>query len=326
MRHGGNVWDGDPGRWLDFSANLRPEGPPEWVKRALREAVSDARYYPDPALRAATRGLAAYLGVPEDQVLPSAGGIMAIDAALSLRAGTVWVDRVTFGEYAGRASAHGRPVAVWPGRCGPGDTVVRCNPNNPTGRAETREALLEARRGIAAQGGELIVDEAFIDFCSEYSVRCDVGDGLTVVGSLTKALCIPGVRLGYLVAAPEAVAQIKRRMPPWPVNGFAAAVAAELPAHRAEIARDAALNRARREALASALAALGATVSPSSANFLLADFHREMGSAAAALRAEGILVRTCASFSLSGSFLRLAVRTSEENARLLDALQRALGG
>ena len=35
MMHGGNVWQGtSPREWLDFSANLRPEGPPEWVKEA----------------------------------------------------------------------------------------------------------------------------------------------------------------------------------------------------------------------------------------------------------------------------------------------------
>ena len=42
MIHGGGVWEtGDPAEWLDFSANLRPEGPPDWVKEALYASVSD---------------------------------------------------------------------------------------------------------------------------------------------------------------------------------------------------------------------------------------------------------------------------------------------
>lgn len=57
-RHGGNGWDGGgPEQWLDFSANLRPEGPPEWVMQAMKDALGDTRYYPDRSMTAARRGL-----------------------------------------------------------------------------------------------------------------------------------------------------------------------------------------------------------------------------------------------------------------------------
>lgn len=75
MRHGGNVWDeARPGDWLDYSANLRPEGTPEWVLETMRRAIVDTRYYPDRQMRAARAGLAAALGVEEARVLPTAGG------------------------------------------------------------------------------------------------------------------------------------------------------------------------------------------------------------------------------------------------------------
>ena len=52
MKHGGNVWEaGSPSGWLDFSANLRPEGTPDWAMRAMRAALCNARYYPDRAMR-----------------------------------------------------------------------------------------------------------------------------------------------------------------------------------------------------------------------------------------------------------------------------------
>ena len=60
MRHGGNVWDeARPGDWLDYSANLRPEGTPEWVLETMRRAIVDTRSYPDRQMRAARAGLAA---------------------------------------------------------------------------------------------------------------------------------------------------------------------------------------------------------------------------------------------------------------------------
>ena len=125
-------------------------------------------------------------------------------------------------------------------------------------------------------GGELIVDEAFIEFCPECSVCRRVAPGLTVVGSLTKTLCIPGVRLGYVCAEPEIIAALERRALPWPMNALAVAVAAELPRHKGEIASDAALNRERRENFARQLGALDAEALPSQSNFLLVNFHRDM--------------------------------------------------
>ena len=44
MKHGGNVWDDNrPAQWLDYSANLRPEGTPAWVMHVMEEALKDKR-------------------------------------------------------------------------------------------------------------------------------------------------------------------------------------------------------------------------------------------------------------------------------------------
>lgn len=325
MKHGGNVWEGDgPTQWLDFSANLRPEGTPEWVMQTMRDALADTRFYPDRAMRAARRGLAAYLGLPENQVLPTAGGAAAIDLALSLGKGSVYVYPLTFGEYAERAAVHGRTVQVWDDACGPGDTVMLCNPNNPTGSCASRTEMLRIHRQAVERGGELIVDEAFIDFCPQNSVRGDIQPGLTLVGSLTKTLCIPGVRLGYVCAIPEVIARLERRALPWSLNTLAAAVAAQLPAHLDEIQSDAARNRLRRTQLTRLLERLGAQVQPSQSNFVLVRFPQDMTRATEQLREEGVLVRTCASFGLGPEYWRLAVKTEEENHQLIDQLEAIL--
>ena len=322
MKHGGNVWEGEnPGVWLDFSANLRPEGTPHWVMDAMREDLSDTRYYPDRSMTAARHGLAAYANVSPEYILPTAGGAAAIDLVLSISRSTVHVPSVTFGEYAERAKVHGRNVSVWNGECVPGDTIVLCNPNNPTGEAMTRAQVLSLFEYVQSCGAEMIVDEAFIDFCPECSVRQDVQLGLMVVGSLTKTLCIPGVRLGYVCAAPERIAELERRALPWAVSTLASTVAAKLLEHLDEIKEDAAKNEARKEKLTAALRALGAKVMPSSANFLLADFGCDMTKAAARLKEKHILVRTCASFGLPPCVWRLAVKTEEENARLIACLE-----
>ena len=80
MKHGGGVWHtGNPYDWIDFSANLRPDGPPSWIREAVHDAQKNIRFYPDADMRRAGKGLARFLDLPEACVLPVAGGIAAID-------------------------------------------------------------------------------------------------------------------------------------------------------------------------------------------------------------------------------------------------------
>ena len=188
----------------------------------------------------------------------------------------------------------------------------------------TRSELLAHHQHIVNRSGELIVDEAFIDYCPEHSVVRDVQTGLTVVGSMTKTLCIPGVRLGYICGTPEVIAVLEKRMLPWSLCTLATEIAARLPEHLDQIRHDAAINRVRRERFTQQLNGLGAEVQPSQANFLLVDFKQDMTCIAATLKGQGILVRTCGSFGLPGSILRLAVKTEEENNRLIHELEGLL--
>lgn len=267
------------------------------------------------------RGLALYLGVDESCVLPTAGGAAAIDLTLGVRRGAVHVQQPTFGEYAERAKAHGRRMAANQA-IQADDTVVICNPNNPTGTLLSPNDVLRMHRDVRNSGGELIVDEAFIDYCPDGTVRHHVQDGLTVVGSLTKILCIPGVRLGYICAAPEQIARLQERAVTWSLNVLASAVAAELPRHQAEIAADAQANQARAERFARCLQEMGVRVTAGRVPFLLADFGHDMTKTVQHLRAQHILVRTCDSFGLLANYLRLAVKTDAENDLLMAALDK----
>lgn len=325
MTHGGNVWQGNgPESWLDFSANLRPEGSPEWVTKTVAQALSHMRYYPDLSMKEARRGLAAYAGVDESHILPTAGGIAAIDLALRLKKGPMRPIGTTFGEYARRAKLLNRETRMDDHLGEAGETAILCNPNNPTGSALSREETLEMHGLFSSRGGELIVDEAFIDYCPEISVRRDVCDTLTAVGSLTKILCIPGVRLGYVCASPENIEKLEKLALPWQLGFAASAVASALPEHLDEIRRDAEKNAERRRRMALDLRSLGVQVQPSKANFLLCRFDRPMGPTVEKLKERHILVRTCASFGLSDCWLRLAVRTEEENQRLIEELKQCL--
>ena len=326
--HGGDVWLGQsPGDVLDFSANLNPAGPPEWVRVAMFEGLKNARYYPDLRQRAALVGLSAHLGLPETCILPTAGGIEAVACAAKLPGEHV-VAQPTFQEYGALCGGH-RDVLrseLKDYRPEPGEVLWLCNPNNPTGDALPRGKVLALLERMEAVGGHLVVDEAFIDYCPEHSVREMVTShpALLVPGSLTKVLAIPGVRLGYLAAHPSVIETLREGLPPWRLNCVADAVAAALPGHSGEFEEIRRLNDARREGFAAALAGIGARVYPSAANFLLCDFGRDMRPEIERLRERGMLVRSCGMFpGLTHGHVRLCVRTEGENERLVAALKGA---
>ena len=173
-----------------------------------------------------------------------------------------------------------------------------------------------------AAGARLIVDEAFIEYCPQHSVADQAADhpALVVLGSLTKVLAIPGIRLGYLAAHPSVIEGLSPDLMPWRLNSLADAVAAALPGHAGDFKAIRALNEARREKFSRELSGL-ARVYPSEANFLLCDFGRDMRPEIERLKLKNILLRPCGMFpGLTHGHVRLCVRTEEENARLIEML------
>ncbi|MBR0366936.1 MAG: aminotransferase class I/II-fold pyridoxal phosphate-dependent enzyme, partial [Clostridia bacterium] len=279
---------------------------------------------PDLKGAAARRGMAAHLGIPEACVLVTAGGIEAAALAASLPGNHV-IAQPTFQEY-GRLCGEYQGVLrekLHEHRFSKGEILWICNPNNPTGDALSRDFLSELLDRAVCAGAGLVVDEAFIEYCPDHSVA-DLAakrPALTILGSLTKVLAIPGARLGYIVAEADVTSRLSEGLLPWRVNCVADAVAAALPGHRADFDAIRRLNDQRRARFARGLEALGVRVYPSDANFLLCDFGRDMRPVIEQLRARGMLVRPCGMFpGLNDGFVRLCVRTEAENARLVAVL------
>lgn len=338
------MWQGDgPGGWLDYSANIRPEGAPEWVREALCRGMDNVAYYPDQEMRRARESLAKYLQIPVECALPTAGGISAIDMATHLDTTGMILCTPCFAEYGIQSTNRGKnvysvslmagrheigaPAEMLRGKLFDGCTVWLCNPLNPVGVAFARDRIFAVLDEVERVGGWLVVDEAFIEYCPKHSVISLVNESrrLLVTGSMTKILGIPGVRLGYLGAPPQVLATLKRYQLTWEISCFAEAVLNALPEHRTDIARDAARNAARREQFRQGLEEMGIFVYPSESAFLLADFGRPVDPIIARLKERGILVRHCMNFEGidDGRHLRLAVKDEKSNRKLLDALKEA---
>lgn len=345
MIHGGNVWQGNsPAQWLDYSANIRPEGAPDWVRDALMGAMDKLSYYPDQEMKRARQALSAYLDLPAEYVLPTAGGISAIDLATHLPGTGMLQFTPCFAEYSMLSENRGKTIGNIPlltGRHVIGDpaqlakdmlfegcTVWLCNPLNPIGCAFTVEQIEKLLMLVEEKHGWLVVDEAFIEYCPEHSVASTVKEHerLLVTGSMTKILGIPGVRLGYLCAQPQVIEKIGKYQLTWELSCFAEAVLCALPEHKAEVRAYCEINARRREHLRKGLEGLGVYVYPSEAAFVLADFGKPVHGLLEKLKERGILVRQCMNFEgvNDGCHLRLAVKDESSNDRLIEAMREEM--
>ncbi len=98
------------------------------------------------------------------------------------------------------------------------DVVLVVNPNNPTGRLIAPETLLHWHAGLAAKGGWLVVDEAFIDATPECSLAAHTGlPGLVVLRSLGKFFGLAGIRAGFVLSWPELLEALQEKLGPWSV-------------------------------------------------------------------------------------------------------------
>ena len=171
-----------------------------------------------------------------------------------------------------------------------------------------------------------MVDEAYFEFTGRTVIPWRARyPHLIVVRTLSKAFALPGIRVGWAVAARPTIARLERVRPAGSISTISAALAAAALARPDEAQARAAALAAEREWLSPRLAAVGWTPYPSVTNFLLV----HLGSAADAaegaehLLRQGLVPRTFAPEGPLGGHLRLTVRSRAENERLLAAIATA---
>jgi histidinol-phosphate aminotransferase len=140
---------------------------------------------------------------------------------------------------------------------------------------------------------------------------------LVLVRTLSKAFGLAGVRVGYALAGPPISAALRRVRPPDSVSVVSAALGVQALRDQPGMRRRVAGIVDARETLYGELTGLGLEVRPSTANFLLV---RVGGGAAPVLLRRGLVVRTFPSGSPLAAFIRITVRTAEQNGRLVAAL------
>ena len=356
--HGGNLaWAAvlagcPPSFILDFSASINPLGPPRSAIASIQAHLTALAAYPDPDYDLLRTALSQAHQIPPDWILPGNGSAELLTWAgweLSKLEQTVLVTPA-FGDYwralktfeaqvlkyplaylgLGIAPRDfrldiGNLTSLIPSRSG----LLLNNPHNPTGQLFSRETILPYLEQFAL----VVVDEAFMDFLplsEQQSLISVVQDypNLVVLRSLTKFYSLPGLRLGYAIAHPDRLQRWQQWRDPWPVNALASA--AGIAVLQDTVFQQQTWNwlSAAKPQLFEGLKTLpGLQPYPSAANFLLVESAQPSSQVQAnLLQHSRILIRDCLSFpELGDRYFRVAVRSREENQRLLEGLSAILG-
>jgi histidinol-phosphate aminotransferase len=340
--------DTPPAVRIKLDQNESPWDWPAPIKERILAKVKEAGWnrYPSAFADQLAARVAAYAGVPADSVLLGPGSNYLCSLVLSTfsrkipaRGGKVVVARPSFALYESHCRYDGIPYEVWPLDAGleyderllpalpPHSLVVFASPNNPVGNVLGKnrlEALLQAHPRVL-----FVADEAYFEYAAEpYTELLARYGNLILIRTFSNTLGAAGVRLGYFLAAPAYLHELKKLRLPYLLNHFSVIAATEIlasPESRDYLAQVVKSAVAERERVFQGLSRLqepgGFRVKNSEANFLLLRWPDTPQALAVyqKLIAAGILVRNVSGSPGLAGCLRITLGDRHENAALLAA-------
>ena len=355
--HGGNVYEVAsrlgcaPEAVLDYSASINPLGPPAGLLEEFNRYFTRLQHYPDIGNTSLLDALSRFHDLPSEQIVVGNGStelIYWLPAVLGIRSAVVVLP--TFGEYRKAFELQDIRMHKLFTTAGEGfqptveqldavckevspEAILFTQPASPAGTLLSQPVRDWLARKSRETNLICIVDEVFVDFCEEESLKglLETSPRLVLIRSMTKFYGIPGLRLGYLLTSKELADRMHASLPPWSVNTLAQLAGEYCLAQEEYRLETLKLVERERRRMAERLEELkSCRVFPGNANYLLVRLEDSLPDAGVLrqdiLAAERIIIRDCRSFEgLSDRYFRLAVRLPEQNDRLLDGIERWVG-
>lgn len=333
--HGANFYDYDK-KLIDFSSNINVFNMNERLFSFIRDDFDHVNVYPDIKAREAINNVATYLACDASNIILGNGSIEIIDKAIH-RASRVVIFDPSFYEYELRASVYKKELIRIKYKdfkinfdelniLKKGDLLILTNPNNPNGRLLKKEELIKAQEICKEHGATLLLDEAFIEFTlHDYdSIKLFKGEDVIIVRAMTKTFALPGVRFGFAYAPKDFKDYYDELSLAWS-TGFIQNEAAKLLADSEEYLSETKKyyhdERARLKNLYKAFENF--EMIDSNANFYLLKLKKYSDEEMYKIILEkGILIRRMQGYKNIGkNYVRLAIRTREENDYLIEKLR-----
>ncbi len=348
--HGGNIdeisrkYNINASEVVDFSANINPLGINEKVKEAMIGALDKVERYPDITYFNLKNAIGNFEHIDiKDMFLGNGAAEVIFNIARALKPKKVLLPAPTFSEYEEAVRSVDSEIEYYElseeneftideGFINKIDETIDmtfiCNPNNPTGVLTKNDFVEKVLKRAAEFRVTVVMDESFLDFVEEeekYSTKEFLGQysNLIIVKSLTKFFAIPGIRVGYgLTYNEEIIEKINKVSVPWAINIVAAEGICVGLKEIGYINDSIKYVKSERDYLYENLQKLECikTFKPS-VNFIMFKLLKDMDLKEILLE-RGILIRSCNNYhGLGNEFYRIAVRTREENKKLINEMK-----
>nr|WP_041274617.1 histidinol-phosphate transaminase [Desulforamulus reducens] len=326
---------------IKLDANENPFPFPQAVAQQMAALVADELLsrYPDSDAIELRKDIAEYAGVLPEQVMAGNGSDeLILNILLTFgTGGRVLITNPTFGMYKIHALIAGArpipvprrsdfsvdvPALVSYARKPEARVIFLCSPNNPTGNASTLEEI----EGVLQQVNCLVVvDQAYLEFGGEdCTPLLNRYPNLLILRTFSKAFATAGLRVGYMLAHPDVLRQIKKVKQPYNLNSFSQAAARVVLKNKEHFKLQIQEIKEQREKVYQNLQSLeGVTSYPSVTNYILFRTNYASKTVYQGLLEKGVLIRQLGGPELPG-FLRMSIGTPEENTKFLQALTEVL--
>jgi len=340
--HGGRYSiDGQDSDIVDFSSNINPAGMPASVKSILKKRLNKMEHYPDLHSSDLISNLKKYTGLSKTNLIVGNGAIEIIynfcSAFLSKK--RILISVPTFGEYEAAAKLAECKITFFKtmnlsenldsfiSKIPTNGCIFVCNPNNPTGAILSKKQLTKIILSAKRKSCLVFIDESFIELVPQSNQSIlnliKIYDNLFVLRSLTKSFALAGIRIGYAGSSKEIINILQKIKIPWSVNALAQEAGIIAINNKQYLKKSKLIIKKESNFLKNKISDLpGFECYDSSTNFILIKTKQDSTKIQKKLLKHKILIRDCKNFrGLNNHYIRIAVRSHQDNLKLIQALE-----
>lgn len=336
---------------LDFCYLVNPYFPPQKLMNEMKASFEVLLTQYPSGMKVNSLLAAKNFGIHQEHVLVGNGASELIKCLMERLVGKVGFIRPTFEEYSNRYDESNSVVFTPTNEnfsytasdlieyfTGRGiRALVLINPDNPSGNYIPKEDVVRLIEWCEEENIQIIVDESFVDFSEEEDstlIHEDIisnYENLVIIKSISKSYGIPGIRLGILVSANEAmIASMKKEVAIWNINSFGEFYMQIEEKYKGDYIAGLIKFKEERGRFVEALNRITALrIIPSQANYVMVEVTDKMTAKElmkALLIKYNLFIKDLSKKVVldDRQFIRLAIRNEEDNDKLVNALKEML--
>ncbi|NJJ36000.1 aminotransferase class I/II-fold pyridoxal phosphate-dependent enzyme [Clostridioides difficile] len=352
LGHGANVdemaelYGKDPKEIIDFSSNINPNVLPDLEKYILK-GLKECRNYPDINYTNLRENISKYIDINPNFIIPGNGATEVIYLLMKSLKKRLAIINPTFSEYRRSAKLNNLDIIdleldsennfkfdidIIKNNIEKFDSLFICNPNNPSGNVQD---LKELAYLLGQYNKMLIVDETFMEFVedeNEYSLvkYIESNKNIFIIKAVTKFFGMPGLRLGYgITSNTNIMDKIYEYKEPWTINSFADILSDFIFEDKEYIRKSKEYYIKERKYMLQELRNVkNIKVYDTDANFILIKIYKKTSRELKKdlFKRGNLLVRDASNFvGLDDSFIRVAIKSHEDNKILIENIKGLLG-